>query len=60
MIEKYFNKIKCTFNESENINIIRHLKNIERKILEFTRFKEKQCEFRIEEQLNNKYINFLF
>ena len=56
MIEKYFNKIKCTFNESENINIIRQLKNIERKILEFTRFKEKQCEFRIEEQLNNKYI----
>ena len=53
-IEKYFNKIKCSFNESENKDIIQHLKNIEKEILSY--MPNRDYVYRIEEQLNNKYI----
>ena len=54
-IEKYFNKIKCTFSETENQDTILQLKSIERDILHHMPF-VKECIYRIAEQLNNKYI----
>lgn len=57
-IEKYFNKIKCIFEKSqENNNVISNVINIENKIL--TKFKRKDehiFSHRIQEQLYNGFI----
>jgi len=55
-IEKYFNKIKCSFSEKDNIQVIKQLKDIEKKISYMLKFINKTCIYRIEEQLTNKYI----
>ena len=58
-IEKYFNKIKCYFLDNQNNTIINKIKNIEKEILEkFGDFhlKKKIPTYRIEEQIDNKYI----
>ena len=56
IIEKYFNKIKCSFNEKDNAQVIAQLKDIEKKISYLLQFINKTCIYRIEEQLTNKYI----
>jgi len=55
MIEKYFNKIKCSFNYDSNKNIIKNLKMIEKQILRKSSLTNKHI-YRIEEQLTNQYI----
>ena len=55
-IEKYFNKIKCSFSEQDNIAVIKQLKEIEKKICFMLQFINNTCIYRIEEQLTNKYI----
>ena len=54
-IEKYFNKIKCIFEENENREIIHQLKQIEKKIIKCARY-SRDAVFRIEEQLNHHFI----
>jgi len=55
-IEKYFNKIKCSFLKDDNIEVIQYLKDIEKQILKTSRFKQKEQVYRIQEQLDNEYI----
>jgi len=55
-IEKYFNKIKCSFSEKDNAQVIGQLKDIEKRISYMLQFINKTCIYRIEEQLTNKYI----
>ena len=55
-IEKYFNKIKCSFTEKDNTHVIAELKDIEKRISYLLKFINKTCIYRIEEQLTNKYI----
>ncbi len=56
-IEKYFNKIKCIFdNNVYNNNTVFLLKNIEKRLLERYRGINRECVYRIGEQLENKFI----
>ena len=57
-IEKYFNKIKCNFeNNSINNTIISSVKSIEKMILnKFRNLENKNISCRIYEQLQNGYI----
>jgi len=56
-IEKYFNKIKCIFdNNDHNNNTVYLLKNIEKRLLERYRGINRECVYRIGEQLENKFI----
>ena len=56
-IEKYFNKIKCIFDNNDyNNNTVFLLKNIEKKLLERYRGINRECVYRIGEQLENKFI----
>jgi len=56
-IEKYFNKIKCIFdNNGYNNNTVFLLKNIEKRLLERYRGINRECVYRIGEQLENKFI----
>tara|TARA_Y100000591_G_C21695958_1_gene625687 strand:+ start:118 stop:588 length:471 start_codon:yes stop_codon:yes gene_type:complete len=56
-IEKYFNKIKCSFDKVSNRKIITFIKHLERDILEISPVSNsKQPTYRIEEQLNQHYI----
>jgi len=56
-IEKYFNKIKCIFdNNDHNNNTVYSLKNIEKRLLERYRGINRECVYRIGEQLENKFI----
>ena len=56
-VEKYFNKIKCNFEESViNRKEVDSIKNIERNILEkYNDINEKKI-FRIDEQLSNHFL----
>ena len=54
-IEKYFNKIKCIFEEKANREIIQRLKQIEKQIIKCA-VHSRDSVFRIEEQLNNHFI----
>lgn len=54
-IEKYFNKIKCNFEESSNRKIIQQLKEIEKQIIQYA-CAQNDAVFRIEEQLNHHFI----
>ena len=54
-IEKYFNKIKCIFEENINREIIQQLKQIEKKIIKYA-CNHRDAVFRIEEQLNHNFI----
>jgi len=55
IIEKYFNKIKCSFSNQENADAIEMIKSIEREILNKSGVMKKYI-YRIEEQLTNQYI----
>jgi hypothetical protein len=56
-IEKYFNKIKCTFDKLSNRNIIEFIKDLESNILKASvLYKSKKSSHRIEEQLNQSFI----
>jgi hypothetical protein len=55
-IERYFNKIKCTFDKVKNRKIIAFIKNVEQKLLEIAPPQIKIPTYRIEEQLNQNYI----
>jgi len=56
-IEKYFNKIKCIFDNNDyNNNTVFLLKNIEKRLLERYRGINRECVYRIGEQLENKFI----
>ena len=56
-IEKYFNKIKCIFDSNDyNNNTVFLLKNIEKKLLERYTGINRDCVYRIGEQLENKFI----
>ena len=57
-IEKYFNKIKCVFeNNNENQTMITYIKSIERLILnKFKNNNNKTMSRRIYEQLDNGFI----
>jgi len=56
-IEKYFNKIKCIFDSNDyNSNTVFLLKNIEKKLLERYSGINRDCVYRIGEQLENKFI----
>lgn len=55
-IERYFNKIKCTFDKVKNRKIISFIKNVEQKLLEIAPPQTKIPTYRIEEQLNQNYI----
>ena len=57
VIEKYFNKIKCNFEESSINKInVQKIKNIEKMILEkYDDINNKKI-FRIDEQLSNKFL----
>ena len=54
-IEKYFNKIKCTFDKNSNRNIISFIKDLEFNILKFAP-SNKTPSYRIEEQLSQQFI----
>ncbi len=56
-IEKYFNKIKCSFDKVSNRKIISFIKDVERRLLDIAPTAEiKTPTYRIEEQLNQNYI----
>tara|TARA_B100000927_G_C16318788_1_gene410509 strand:- start:96 stop:563 length:468 start_codon:yes stop_codon:yes gene_type:complete len=55
-IDKYFNKIKCSFDNTLNNNTIQNISHIEKTILnKFNHINYSSCN-RIQEQLNNNYI----
>ena len=57
-IEKYFNKIKCSFDKVSNRKIISFIKDVERRLLDIAPTAgTKSATYRIEEQLNQHYIN---
>jgi len=58
ILTKYFNKLKCSFNKSDNIGIIHSFTLIEKQILELVEnFNPKsKTAFRIGEQLDNCFI----
>ena len=56
-IEKYFNKIKCNFEENfVNKTNVQKIKNIEKMILEKYDDINNKKVFRIDEQLSNKFL----
>ena len=56
-IDKYFNKMKCTFNRGKNSNIISAIKELEVTILKaLPTVSNRMFVCRIEEQLNNNFI----
>lgn len=57
LIEKYFNKIKCNFEENSINKInVQKIKNIEKMILDKYDDINNKKVFRIEEQLSNKFL----
>ena len=58
VIEKYFNKIKCNFIQSQtNNSTISNIKSIEKMILnKFKNIQNKKFSCRIQEQLQHRYI----
>ena len=58
IIEKYFNKYKCTFNTTINNHIIEQLKNIEHELLYMFLCKDKIPQYKIVEQMQNGIIHF--
>ena len=57
-IEKYFNKIKCNFDQTQiNSTVISNIKSIEKMILnKFKNIQNKNISCRIQEQLHNGYM----
>ena len=60
-IEKYFNKLKCSFTNSNNTKIICFIKALEKFILDIIPDRQnKIAVYRIEEQLQNDYIKIFY
>lgn len=60
-IEKYFNKLKCSFEKKSNGNIIEFIKMVEKQILDINPDKHNKTPvYRIEEQLQNEYIKIFY
>ena len=60
-VDKYFNKLKCTFDTHKNANIIGFIKAVEKSILDIMPEKiNKKPNFRIEEQLQNSFIKIFY
>jgi len=60
-VEKYFNKLKCTFDHTQNANIIGFIKAVEKSILDIMPEKRnKKPTYRIEEQLQNHFIKIFY
>ena len=56
-IDQYFNKIKCSFDETNNnLKTIKTIINIEKEILDICNDINVKPSYRIEEQMSNKYI----
>jgi hypothetical protein len=56
-IQKYFNKIKCIFENEVNINEVKKILELEKNILQyFSNFIGKNPEYIIEEQLKQGFI----
>ena len=55
-IEKYFNKYKCSFNIDANTDVINNLINMEKKILDIVKYKNKVACYRIKDQLLAGFI----
>ena len=56
-IERYFNKMKCCFSDSnKNIDTIKKIINIEKNIIEKCSDINKKGSYRIEEQMSNQFI----
>lgn len=61
IIEKYFNKLKCSFDAQKNSNIIGFIKAVEKSILDIVPNKNhKTPSYRIEEQLSNDFIKIYY
>ncbi len=60
-VDKYFNKLKCTFDHTQNANIIGFIKAVEKSILDIMPEKRnKKPTYRIEEQLQNHFIKIFY
>jgi len=60
-IEKYFNKLKCSFKHNINAKIIEFIKSIEKCILNIIPERQNKTPvYRIEEQLQNDYIKIFY
>ncbi len=60
-IEKYFNKLKCSFTHNNNAKIIGFIKALEKFILDIIPDRQnKNAVYRIEEQLQNDYIKIFY
>ena len=60
-VDKYFNKLKCTFDHQQNANIIGFIKAVEKSILDIMPEKRhKKPTYRIEEQLQNNFIKIFY
>ena len=57
-IEKYFNKIKCSFSNDKNIDVINSLLKIEKNILSKLNLNYKP-DYRIEDQLKQSFIKII-
>ena len=55
-IDKYFSKIKCTFDKSSNRKTISFIKSLESNILEKIRIPGRTPIYRIDEQLSQNFI----
>ena len=55
-LESYFNKIKCTFDRTNNNPVIEFIKNVERDILAVSPNEDKTPVYRIDEQLSQGFI----
>jgi hypothetical protein len=56
VIEKYYNKYKCSFNPMNHKTLIDSIKLIEENLLKTVNFKNKIPQFKISEQLKNGNI----
>jgi len=56
VVEKYYNKYKCSFQVGNNKEIIDVLKTIEENLLKKVQIKNKTPQYKIQEQLKNGYI----
>jgi hypothetical protein len=56
VIEKYYNKYKCSFNPMNHKTLIDNIKLIEENLLKTVNFKNKIPQFKISEQLKNGHI----
>ena len=59
IIEKYFNKYKCSFNTTLNNELIEKIKHIEYTLLNIYLCKDKIPQYKIVEQLQNGIIHFI-